>query len=526
MLKAIEKDPKARYRSAEAMGEDLRRFLADEPIRARQVSAPERYWRWARRNQAIAVLGGSADGGAGRRPRRSRCWRWSGSAPRPEPSARLPAERGARPAGKADQANASLRATQEELHRTVYATRSNLALAAWDAADVGRLRSLLDLLRPAPGEPDLRGWEWRYLWQLGHEDRLTLRAQADSFADVAFSPDGKTLAGLEGRGRIQLWDRHTGESRLTTGVTTQGRHADLASGVSALAFSPDGRSLAGPGPDESLMLYAVDTGLPTLSFEGSPGAVQELAFSPDGRTLVAAISAHSMRVWDARDGHLIHRIFGGHRRPGRRRRVQPRRPHDRLGQLRPHGQALEIRRPEQAARDPRAGTPTRSAPWPSAPTAGGSPRPGSTGRSGSGMPGPGRRLAVIRGHTGAVSSLAYGPDGCESRHGLRRRDGARLGHRLGPRSFARSRGTPTMSRAVAVSPDGRDFASASGDRTVRGLGRRQPAPPRTLQSPLGADLRRGRGMPGVQPRRPPAGLGPRRQRAAGLGTPLGTDRST
>jgi hypothetical protein len=39
----------------------------------------------------------------------------------------------------------------------VYATRANLALAAWDANDVDRLRSLLDLLQPTPGEPDLRG---------------------------------------------------------------------------------------------------------------------------------------------------------------------------------------------------------------------------------------------------------------------------------------------------------------------------------------------------------------------------------
>ena len=58
VLKAIEKDPKGRYQTAEAMGEDLRRFLADEPIRARPVSAAEHYWRWARRNPAIAVLGG------------------------------------------------------------------------------------------------------------------------------------------------------------------------------------------------------------------------------------------------------------------------------------------------------------------------------------------------------------------------------------------------------------------------------------------------------------------------------------
>ena len=37
VLKAIEKDPKARYQTAEVMGEDLRRFLADEPIQARPV---------------------------------------------------------------------------------------------------------------------------------------------------------------------------------------------------------------------------------------------------------------------------------------------------------------------------------------------------------------------------------------------------------------------------------------------------------------------------------------------------------
>src|SRR5262249_33339202 len=35
VLKAIEKDPKARYPSADALGEDLRRFLAHQPVRAR-----------------------------------------------------------------------------------------------------------------------------------------------------------------------------------------------------------------------------------------------------------------------------------------------------------------------------------------------------------------------------------------------------------------------------------------------------------------------------------------------------------
>jgi WD40 repeat protein/tRNA A-37 threonylcarbamoyl transferase component Bud32 len=57
VLKAIEKDPKQRYASMEAMAEDLRRFLDDEPIQARRTSAAERSARWARRHPAIAALG-------------------------------------------------------------------------------------------------------------------------------------------------------------------------------------------------------------------------------------------------------------------------------------------------------------------------------------------------------------------------------------------------------------------------------------------------------------------------------------
>ncbi len=56
VLKAIARDPRARYATAEAMADDLRRFLADLPVRARRVSWPEHAWRWCRRNPAVASL--------------------------------------------------------------------------------------------------------------------------------------------------------------------------------------------------------------------------------------------------------------------------------------------------------------------------------------------------------------------------------------------------------------------------------------------------------------------------------------
>jgi formylglycine-generating enzyme required for sulfatase activity len=56
--KAIDRDPGRRYATAEDMAADLQRFLEDEPILARRQTQLERYWRWARHNPGLAVLGG------------------------------------------------------------------------------------------------------------------------------------------------------------------------------------------------------------------------------------------------------------------------------------------------------------------------------------------------------------------------------------------------------------------------------------------------------------------------------------
>src|SRR5437870_10970315 len=55
--RCLERDPKARYRSAGDLATDLERWLDGRPIIARPVSAPARIWRWSRRNPKLVATG-------------------------------------------------------------------------------------------------------------------------------------------------------------------------------------------------------------------------------------------------------------------------------------------------------------------------------------------------------------------------------------------------------------------------------------------------------------------------------------
>lgn len=58
--KALHLDPLHRYQSAAELSDDLRRFLADEPIKARRTSLWGRFARWVRRNPRLAGAVGTA----------------------------------------------------------------------------------------------------------------------------------------------------------------------------------------------------------------------------------------------------------------------------------------------------------------------------------------------------------------------------------------------------------------------------------------------------------------------------------
>jgi WD40 repeat protein len=113
---------------------------------------------------------------------------------------------------------------------------------------------------------------------------------------VAFSPDGKTLAGGGGydglRSRVWLWD-------LATGRVIGHRLTRPDGGIGSVAFSPDGTTLATASGDGTVRLWDLATGRQIgKALTGHTGPVTSAAFSPDGKTLASASVDGTVRLWD------------------------------------------------------------------------------------------------------------------------------------------------------------------------------------------------------------------------------------
>ncbi len=173
--------------------------------------------------------------------------------------------------------------SQQRSRRLLYAADMNLAQQSLKQNNLGRARRLLDRHRPQPGEEDLRGWEWRYLWQLTRSRALaTLTNRPAGGFDVSFSPDGSRLAVGWSDGSVDLWD--VPGRRLIRALTDRKQAPS-----DHVAFSPVRNLLAATSDPKVVTLYDLDSGGDSVVWrapqEGSWN-VRDLSFSQDGSRLV------------------------------------------------------------------------------------------------------------------------------------------------------------------------------------------------------------------------------------------------
>jgi WD40 repeat protein/serine/threonine protein kinase len=81
--------------------------------------------------------------------------------------------------------------------------------------------------------------------------------------------------------------------------------------ITSVAFHPDGRRLASAGADSTIRIWDRTTGKQIRApLYGHPGTVMKSAFTPNGRYLVSAGGDKTVKIWDAETFEVLHSLKG------------------------------------------------------------------------------------------------------------------------------------------------------------------------------------------------------------------------
>jgi len=250
-----------------------------------------------------------------------------------------------------------------------------------------------------------------YLFDTVTREVRVLRGHTDQVYTVEVSSDGHWLASGSWSGELRLWQLETGETRELAGHDA---------GINFVAFSPDGTLLASGSDDHTVRLWSLTDGGEPRVLAGHTHRVYGVAFSPDGRTLASAGRDHVVRLWDVSTGAQIDQL--------------PPRPTSLTNlAFSPDGARLAL-----------AGPSTQVSVWTLE----------------------GREEVQFSGHAGKVWDVAFTPDG--QRLVSVSRDGTiRIWDADSGRSLTTLHGPGDALYCVGVSRDGQRFATGGGDKTVQ-----------------------------------------------------------
>ena len=306
VMKCLEKDRTRRYDTATGLAADIRRHLNCEPVTARPPSKLYEFQKTVRRHKVgfaataavILVLVCGIVVSTWQSVRATRAKQAALTAQASEAKQRQLAD-----AARANEAKLREQAQADELaaRQRAYASDMNVAKQALDGNNLGRALELLNRQRPEPGQRDLRGWEWRYLWQQTRSDALfTLCRQSSEIESLAASPDGRWLAvGVTHQDGLLVYDLQTRQQVAHLVPGEGGVRAAFSPKESLLAFT----SLAFPAsgePRARLRLWNTATRQMMAEFP-LDSKCWGLAFAKDGRTL-AISTLRSIVLWRMPEG--------------------------------------------------------------------------------------------------------------------------------------------------------------------------------------------------------------------------------